>query len=187
MRRFITTVLSALAIISSTIPYATAVLAAPPGAPAAPSALTAAVVSATRVDLAWQDNSTNETGFRIERSGGGSGGFVNTANVSPDIQNFSDAAVTANNSYVYRVIAFNLGGDSDASNEATAAVRPPDAPSALTATVINASRVDLAWTNPVGANITNIRLERSTNDFAAIEQLRLARQRGHLQRYDGQQ
>src|SRR5439155_7235735 len=33
-----------------------------PGAPAAPSNLSATAVSASRVDLAWTDNSTNESG-----------------------------------------------------------------------------------------------------------------------------
>ena len=35
--------------------------------PAAPSALTAAFVSANRVDLSWTDNADNEAGFKIER------------------------------------------------------------------------------------------------------------------------
>jgi len=38
--------------------------------PAAPSDLTAAVYSATRIDLSWIDNSSNEDGFRIERKTG---------------------------------------------------------------------------------------------------------------------
>jgi hypothetical protein len=40
---------------------------APPTIPNAPSALTAQVVSANRVDLGWTDNANNETGFKIER------------------------------------------------------------------------------------------------------------------------
>ena len=38
------------------------------GAPGAPSALSAAVVSPTEIDLRWTANSTNETGFVVERS-----------------------------------------------------------------------------------------------------------------------
>ena len=41
-----------------------------PSPPAAPSTLTAAAASATRIDLSWQDNSNDETGFRIERATG---------------------------------------------------------------------------------------------------------------------
>src|SRR6185295_18385110 len=36
--------------------------------PAAPAALTAAAASGPRVDLAWADASSNESGFKIERS-----------------------------------------------------------------------------------------------------------------------
>src|SRR6516162_9631015 len=38
------------------------------GVPAAPSNLLAAGVSASEIDLAWNDNSTNETGFKVERA-----------------------------------------------------------------------------------------------------------------------
>ena len=37
------------------------------GVPTAPSNLTAVASSSTQVDLAWRDNSANETGFQIER------------------------------------------------------------------------------------------------------------------------
>ena len=37
-------------------------------APQAPSNLTATAISSSQVDLAWQDNSSNEDGFRIEKS-----------------------------------------------------------------------------------------------------------------------
>src|SRR5207249_4021036 len=41
-------------------------LAGPPNG--APANLTATAVSSTQVNLAWTDNSTNEDGFKIERS-----------------------------------------------------------------------------------------------------------------------
>ena len=39
--------------------------------PLAPASLAATVLSSTRVDLRWADQSNNESGFRIERSVGG--------------------------------------------------------------------------------------------------------------------
>src|SRR5205807_101467 len=46
-----------------------AVAPAPGGsAPAAPSGLTAVAASTSQINLSWTDNSTNETGFLVERS-----------------------------------------------------------------------------------------------------------------------
>ena len=41
-------------------------------APVAPTNLETATVSTSRIDLTWTRNSTNETGFEIERCTGGS-------------------------------------------------------------------------------------------------------------------
>ena len=38
--------------------------------PIAPSNLTGSVVSSSQINLSWTDNSTNETGFNIERKTG---------------------------------------------------------------------------------------------------------------------
>jgi hypothetical protein len=38
--------------------------------PIAPSNLTGIVASTTQINLQWTDNSTNETGFKIERKSG---------------------------------------------------------------------------------------------------------------------
>ena len=40
----------------------------PHATPAAPSGLAATAIGTNRIDLAWTDNSSNETGFAIERS-----------------------------------------------------------------------------------------------------------------------
>jgi len=36
-------------------------------APEAPTGLAATVLSSTEIELTWQDNSTNESGFKVER------------------------------------------------------------------------------------------------------------------------
>src|SRR5262249_39546560 len=41
---------------------------APPAPPAAPSNLVATAVSASQIGLAWADNASNETKFKLERS-----------------------------------------------------------------------------------------------------------------------
>ena len=41
--------------------------------PNAPSSLTATAASSSQINLAWTDNSTNETGFKVERATSASG------------------------------------------------------------------------------------------------------------------
>ena len=92
----------------------------PPALPAAPSALTATAVSRSRIDLAWQDNSTNETGFQIERSRSG-GAFSLIATAAAGATSYSDTSgLTPNKTYLYRVRAINAAGASGYSNTASA-------------------------------------------------------------------
>jgi Domain of unknown function (DUF1929)/PKD domain len=83
--------------------------------PTAPSNLVW-TVSKGRVRLAWQDNSSNESGFRIERSTNG-GSFVQVATNGVDDKTYSEPIAT-NTSYTYRVFAFNSAGNSAYSNNA---------------------------------------------------------------------
>jgi len=87
--------------------------------PAAPTALTAAAVSTSRIALHWTDNATNETGYKIERSSPGAT-FVQVATVGSDATTFTDSGLARNKSYTYRVRAAGSGGDSAYSNTATA-------------------------------------------------------------------
>jgi hypothetical protein len=92
----------------------------PPAVPAAPSSLTATAISRTRVDLAWTDNSGNETGFRIERARNG-GAFSLIATTGANVTAYSNTAgLQGNKTYSYRVRAFNGAGSSAWSNTASA-------------------------------------------------------------------
>jgi probable HAF family extracellular repeat protein len=79
--------------------------------PAAPSALTATVLSRSRVRLTWTDNSTKETGFRIQRRTG-SAAFVLLANVGAQATTYIDATAKIGKVYRYRVQAYNSAGSS---------------------------------------------------------------------------
>jgi FtsP/CotA-like multicopper oxidase with cupredoxin domain len=84
----------------------------------APSDLAAASPGAQQIDLSWSDNSGNETGFRIERATG-AGAFVEIGTVAADVTAYSDTTVLSGTFYSYRVIAFNVDGDSLPSNTVT--------------------------------------------------------------------
>ena len=99
----------------------TACATTPQALPAAPTNLTASAVSVSQIDLAWTDNANNEDGFKIERcTGTGCTSFAQITSVVSNVVTYSDASLTAETTYCYRVRAFNAGGDSDYSNTACA-------------------------------------------------------------------
>ncbi len=89
------------------------------GPPAAPSGLTATAVSKSQINLAWQDNSSNETGFSVERSTDGTT-FTEIATVGASVKTYQSTGLSANKTYYYRVRAHNAGGNSAYSNIAKA-------------------------------------------------------------------
>jgi hypothetical protein len=90
-----------------------------PTPPAAPSNLSATAVSQTQINLSWADNSTNETGFRVERSTNGSS-FVQIATVGAGATSYASTGLRRNRLYYYRVRAYNASGNSAYSNTASA-------------------------------------------------------------------
>ncbi len=81
--------------------------------PLAPSNLN--VVKQTGgVLLSWQDNSTNELGFYIERSDG-RGIWTRIAVVDSNVTNYFDAITSGQPKY--RIVAFNNDGESTPSNQ----------------------------------------------------------------------
>ena len=98
------------------------VTAPPVPAPVAPSALTAALPTNSRIDLAWTDNSTTETAFHVERCVGvGCTNFVEYAAVAANATSYQNPGLAAGTSFSYRVHAVNGSAESANSNVATAA------------------------------------------------------------------
>jgi uncharacterized protein (TIGR02145 family) len=87
--------------------------------PAPPSNLTGVIASTTQINLSWTDNSTNETGFKIERKTG-TGAYAVVGFTEADITTFNDTDLTPSTAYSYRVYSSNAIGDSlTSSNELT--------------------------------------------------------------------
>ncbi|HVE65448.1 MAG TPA: fibronectin type III domain-containing protein [Thermoanaerobaculia bacterium] len=92
----------------------------PPALPAASSGLAATPVSRNRIDLAWQDKSSNETGFQIERARNGNP-FSLIVTTAAGATSYSDTSgLTPGKLYSYRVRAVNAAGTSGYSNTASA-------------------------------------------------------------------
>lgn len=87
--------------------------------PVSPSNLTGTVASTTQINLSWTDNSTNETGFKIERKTG-TGTYAIVGTTATDVNTFNDTGLTPSTTYTYRVYSNNAGGNSPTySNELT--------------------------------------------------------------------
>ncbi len=84
--------------------------------PNAPSNLTAAPALGTQSDLTWTDNSSDETGFIIERSVDIGKTFSPIATVTPNSTSYSDSGLPTNVTYQYRIKAINGVYQSNYSN-----------------------------------------------------------------------
>jgi PKD repeat protein len=86
----------------------------------APSNLTGSANKGS-AKLNWSDNSSNETGFYIERAPLGSTAFVRVGTVGANVKTFTD--VVSRGNYTYRVQAFNGATLSTYSNSVTVRVK----------------------------------------------------------------
>ena len=132
--------------------------------PVAPSNLLAVSYQGTRIDLTWLDNASDEQGYRVERApdaGGVPGAFAQIASVGANVRSYSNTGLVIDTRYWYRVRAYNTAGNSAYSNQSSAIIAAPAAPTALTATANSGTRIDLAWTDNSGTEEQGFRVERA--------------------------
>ncbi len=81
-----------------------------PSPPAQPTGLTATPSASTRIELAWQDQATDEAEYQIWRSTTGSSGTYSRVATEPaDAGVYSDAGLTQDTEYCYEVRAGGAG------------------------------------------------------------------------------
>jgi hypothetical protein len=130
--------------------------------PATPTNLTATASGSSVVNLAWTDNSTDETNFVLQRSLTSNSGFTTIATLPANTTSYVNSGLTGSTTYYYKVQATNSAGGSTWSNtaNATTAAAPPNAPSNLTAAASGSSVISLAWTDN-STDETSFVVERS--------------------------
>jgi subtilase family serine protease len=147
--------------------------------PSAPDGLAASASSATRINLSWTDQSSDELGFSLERCTGtaascnASGQFAKVAQTALGVASYADTTVQGNTTYSYRVRAFNLNGNSAYSNVAEATTQAPPPPPTITVTAASPTANETGPTNGVftisraGATDTALSVSYSMSGSAA--------------------
>jgi hypothetical protein len=77
----------------------------------------------SNLTLAWQDNSSNEAGFKIERSLNGSTNWKEIGTTSANVTTYADTGLAPSTTYYYRVRAYNAAGTSAYSNTISGTTR----------------------------------------------------------------
>ena len=133
------------------------------------------------ITIEWQDNSTEEDSFEIQRSSSASSGFSQVASLSRGSTTYTDASLGENKTYYYRVRANKDGVDSDWSNISTATTEAAPiteepvavtvaAPSNLNVSAATSDSVNVEWTDN-SDNEDFFIIQRSTssnNNFAQV-------------------
>ncbi len=122
-----------------------------PETPAAPANLTVTAVSSSQVNLAWQDVSDNEAGFRIERQSGTAGVWTQVGAVGANVISFSNTGLTPGTTYAYRVVGFNAAGGGIPSSPAVTTTAPPIATASAAAFANTDQNTRGNWRGVLGA------------------------------------
>jgi fibronectin type 3 domain-containing protein len=141
--------------------------------PVAPSALGATAFTPTQVMLTWHDNSSSETGFKVERQKPDAS-WQEIGVARPDTPSYLDSGLTTGNTYTYRVRAVSGTYLTAYTSEASVTLLPaPSAPTNLAGGPVSATQVRLTWGSD-GTNVTGFRLERKVTGQAYAEVQKLA-------------
>jgi thermitase len=143
--------------------------------PTAPSSLTATALSSSQIDLSWTASTDNVavSGYNIYRSTDN----VTFSNVGASVTtSYSSSSLSPSTTYYYYVVAYDESGNTSvASNTASAITSaadsaPPTAPSALSATAVSSSQINLSWTaSSDNVGVAGYRVERGTDGISFAE------------------
>lgn len=130
-----------------------------PTPPASPTNVLATGMPEPSVDVAWNDNSADETSFQVRRRGPQDTSFWPIQNLAANVTRFEDSAVTPGEQFCYQIVANNQAGSSPPSDTSCATPPvpepppppaedlPPAAPEGLSAVYMGRRLMNLSWTD----------------------------------------
>lgn len=111
----------------------------------APGDLKYEAISKTEIKLTWQDTSTVEEGFRVERKIGFWGDWYTIAYLSPNTVTYNDKWINEADTYYYRIKVYDRSNSINYSNEIVVSLKMPDAPTGLQANPLSSNEIQLNW------------------------------------------
>ena len=98
--------------------------------PVAPGNLKATAASSAQISLTWNDNSSNESGFKLQRSVDASFASYQEIPLDPNTTSYNDGGLNPSTAYYYRLCSWNPAGPSSwTAPPATATTLPASIPS----------------------------------------------------------
>ncbi|MFH1860065.1 MAG: PQQ-binding-like beta-propeller repeat protein, partial [bacterium] len=151
-----------------------AIITTPQIPPSSPLNLKVNIQGGTRTSLSWQDTSSNESGFLVERLID-NGTYTELCKLAPNTKEYQDNNLLSDTDYSYRILAYNEAGLSGYSNEARIHTPqlPPSAPDMLALAKFDRHEVTISW-NDTSANEQGFILEKRTGNgtFATLSTLK---------------
>ena len=135
-----------------------------------PANPTATASSEIRIDLSWQDTSSNETGFEVRRSSTGPNGtFAVLGSTAAKTTGYSDTGLNASTQYCYKVRSYRSSNAKTTYSELSVAAcattftpATPAAPSRVRAVSVSDSQIDVDWQDN-SSNETGFEIHRSVD------------------------
>ena len=115
------------------------------GPPSPAKSLYLEISSSTLITLNWQDTSSNESGFKVERKVD-SGAFMEIASLPANTTSYTDT-VDNKSVYTYRVIPFNSAGNASSYSNTVKCTTSINrqSPRSLQVTPVSHTQIDLSW------------------------------------------
>jgi titin len=109
------------------------------------SNLVANAIGQREIHLQWNDNSTNELGYVIERSLLAMSGFSILVSLPPNSASYTDIGLNTDTQYFYRVYAVSSNASPAVYSNVANALTFPATPTNLIATALSFSSIQINW------------------------------------------
>lgn len=111
----------------------------------APANLSFNVISKTEIELTWDDTSSMEAGFIVEKKIGLLSQWYQISQLEPNTTRYNDKWISSTEPTIYRIKAFDRSTAVSYSNEVQLSLDAPEAPGNLQVSVMSTSDVKLTW------------------------------------------